>query len=396
VSVCLGTATTLKASSNAFCNNALVFDGIDDYVNVNQLLTGVTNNFTVEAWVNPTATHEIDAQSTTGVTGFNNQRYLIFPINGNTWATDHAGMGISVGTNGVSVYEHANNYMPALLVWQGTLNGWTHLAVVYTNKQPSLYINGVLVKTGQTSTKSYVHPSTGFGGGPYGYFKGSIDELRIWNMTRTASQIQTAKKTSLLGTTPGLVGYWKLNEGIGSTAVDATASNNTGTLSKGFNSLSGVNNLLMPPLTTTSASWQVPSTAPVSPTFTWSPATGLSATTGASVKATLTKPSTTYTVTDGVSTASVTVTTAQCGGRLAAEEVEVSNSSDKVYPNPFAGQTRLYIRTAEPEPLTIVISDLQGRVIESSTAHKTNEIIGVGEGITQGVYLLRAVHGNSV
>lgn len=62
-------------------------------------------------------------------------------------------MGISVGTNGVSIYEHAGGYMPPLLVWAGTLSGWTHLAVVYRNRQPFLYINGALVQTGLQSTK---------------------------------------------------------------------------------------------------------------------------------------------------------------------------------------------------------------------------------------------------
>ena len=28
--------------------------------------------------------------------------------------------------------------MPPLLVWQGNLNGWTHIAVVYKDKQPNL------------------------------------------------------------------------------------------------------------------------------------------------------------------------------------------------------------------------------------------------------------------
>ena len=49
-----------------------------------------------------------------------------------------AGVAISVGTNGVSVYEHAEGYMPALLVWEGELIGMNHLTVTYENKQPKL------------------------------------------------------------------------------------------------------------------------------------------------------------------------------------------------------------------------------------------------------------------
>ena len=61
-----------------------------------------------------------------------------------------------MGTNGVSVYEHGDSYMPALLVYDTPITGWNHIAVVYTNKQPILYINGILVRTGLTSLRPEV------------------------------------------------------------------------------------------------------------------------------------------------------------------------------------------------------------------------------------------------
>jgi len=135
-----GQATVLQASG-AQAPSALDFDGVDDVVQVpgatSLSLQDVANTFTVEAWVKPTAAHEIDDQRSDGTSG---QRYLIFPAHGGTAA---AGMGISVGTNGVSVYEHAGGYMPAVLVWRGALRHWTHVAVVYQNRQPSLYIRHV-------------------------------------------------------------------------------------------------------------------------------------------------------------------------------------------------------------------------------------------------------------
>nr|GFC57990.1 hypothetical protein [Tanacetum cinerariifolium] len=76
VSVTAGQAATLQASATQV-PSALAFDGIDDVVHVfdannpTQLahLADVTNNFTVEAWVWPTATHEVDMQSRSGVSG---------------------------------------------------------------------------------------------------------------------------------------------------------------------------------------------------------------------------------------------------------------------------------------------------------------------------------------
>jgi hypothetical protein len=168
---------------------ALQFDGIDDFVNITNDFENVFNSFTIDFWVYPTATHEIDTESNSGYDGVSGQKYAIFPTNAYDLGLDnnHVCVGLSIGTNGVSVYEHAANHMPALLVWEGTLNGWTHITLVYDDRVPKLYINGNLVRTGLTSTKSYVHPSPnnyfedGIGGGYWGYFNGAIDSLKIYD-----------------------------------------------------------------------------------------------------------------------------------------------------------------------------------------------------------------------
>jgi len=134
---------------------ALSFDGEDDYVSVTTPLTNVENTFTMELWVYPLTTHEIDTESTGGYPGTTGQKYAIYPPQGyQVWGSGHAGAGISIGTNGISVYEHSDFYMPPLLVWQGSIDDWSHVCVVYKNKQPRLYVNGILVKVGLTSKKT--------------------------------------------------------------------------------------------------------------------------------------------------------------------------------------------------------------------------------------------------
>lgn len=164
---------------------------------------GITNDFTIAFWVNPTTTHQIDAQSTGGTSGTGGQRYALYPAQGTAaWGAGYAGAGVSVGTNGVSVYEHAASYMPALLVWPGAVSGWTHVAVVYQAKQPRLYINGAHVATGLTSTYANVRPGLrssggtphndgGVGGGHWGWFNGGIDEFRIYDGALDAFQVAT-------------------------------------------------------------------------------------------------------------------------------------------------------------------------------------------------------------
>ncbi len=190
----------------------------------------ISNTFTIELWANPTAIITSDVERTSGESGISGQRYAVWPthIVAGTLPFDWGvGAGISIGTNGVGVYEHGDDYLPALLFWSGSLVGWHHIAVVYQNKQPSLYIDGELVRTGLTSTASIIHPGIDMiGGNPVGYgnFAGKLDELRVWNAARTPDQIRTNMHTTLQATEPGLDLYLRMNEGTGLTTADSSRS----------------------------------------------------------------------------------------------------------------------------------------------------------------------------
>jgi hypothetical protein len=131
------------------------------------------------------------------------QRYAVYPSHGShLWGTGHACAGFSVGTNGISVYEHTGCYIPAVLVYEAEIRGWTHVAVVYRDRVPSLYVNGRLVRTGPRSVQPYVHPSTGdnhpgrmiggIGGGAYGYFEGELDDVRVWGSALGDREVRAA------------------------------------------------------------------------------------------------------------------------------------------------------------------------------------------------------------
>lgn len=219
---------------------ALRCNGSTDYL-LADAHNSTTNNFTMEAWIYPTAPHEIDREPGEQYSGMQGQHYVIYPTHGAAWGEGHAGAGFSAGTNGVSIYEHAGNYIPTVLTYEAPISGWTHVAVVYHDGAPDLYINGKLVKSGAKSPMKYIHPSGGssrekqwvmggIGGGPFGFFEGSIDNVRIWNVARTGEQVHaTMDKTPLAA--PGLALSYDMNrsgEGQGLEVANSVRKNIAG------------------------------------------------------------------------------------------------------------------------------------------------------------------------
>jgi len=113
-------------------------------------------------------------------------------------------------------------------------NLWTHVAGVYDGSSMKIYINGILEKivpqTGNISVSNYPlfigkAPWT-----PYNNYNGQIDEVRIWNVARTADEIYTNMHKRLAGNETGLAGYWAFDETEGSVAADLSSNYNDGTL----------------------------------------------------------------------------------------------------------------------------------------------------------------------
>ena len=146
------------------------------------------DSFTIEAWIKPTTTHQIDTESNVGTSGTSGQKYLFKP---DQRGPANGGAGVSAGTNGISVYEHGDSYLAPLAVYSGTISSsqWTHLAVVYTNKKPSIYLNGSLVRTGLQSPRAHVYAPQAIGAGDYGYYSGLADEVVMYDRPLSAAEI---------------------------------------------------------------------------------------------------------------------------------------------------------------------------------------------------------------
>ena len=61
-------------------------------------------------------------------------------------------------------------------------------------------------------------------------FDGSIAEVRVWKTARTAGEIKSNMTVSLTGSEPDLQGYWRFDEGSGSTTADGSGHGFSGTL----------------------------------------------------------------------------------------------------------------------------------------------------------------------
>ena len=116
---------------------------------------------------------------------------------------------------------------------------WDHFAYVwsYDTQTHHFYINGVENIPNQGNAKSwsdlFTFPADGFTLGitgtasPLATRPCRYSEVRLWNYRRTPEQIRN-NMLAVPPDSPGLVGYWKLNEPSGSEIIEATGKHPNG------------------------------------------------------------------------------------------------------------------------------------------------------------------------
>jgi glycerophosphoryl diester phosphodiesterase len=122
---------------------------------------------------------------------------------------------------------------PGIASAELAVDTWLHIAGVYDGAEARIYLDGALKDTHTGISGNVIAGQSAYLGlNPDGgqYFSGQIDEVRVWNVARSATQIQDFMNQSLIGNESGLVGYWNLNEGGGQVAHDLTGNINDATL----------------------------------------------------------------------------------------------------------------------------------------------------------------------
>jgi hypothetical protein len=116
---------------------------------------------------------------------------------------------------------------------------WHHVAYTYDGATHLLYVDGVEVDS-QTVPADDRTPTSAWLGtdGSSNQFKGQMDEVRVWALTRTAAQVAGDMAHTPAGPHAGLVAYWTFDDAInGGSSVDLSGSGNTVTLGDGVASL---------------------------------------------------------------------------------------------------------------------------------------------------------------
>lgn len=114
----------------------------------------------------------------------------------------------------------AANAAPGLPV-----NEWVHIAIVWdaTTGERIYYQNGQMVASSNSGATGSVNLLSGCNiGKSYDntrWLPGEISELRVWNIQRTAQEIAD-NPYYVNPATPGLVAYWRFNDGEGSAIRD--------------------------------------------------------------------------------------------------------------------------------------------------------------------------------
>ncbi|MTI83431.1 MAG: hypothetical protein FH756_05870 [Firmicutes bacterium] len=105
---------------------------------------------------------------------------------------------------------------------------WHHLACTFDGTYAKGYLDGEYLGSFYHPGKISVSAATlQFGSrGSTSYLSNEyLDEIRIWDYARTEQQIKDAMYQELTGYEEGLLGYWKLNEGVGSIVKDSSLLN---------------------------------------------------------------------------------------------------------------------------------------------------------------------------
>ena len=177
--------------------NALDFDGTDDYITLaNESSFDLTSAITIEAWIKVDGSFD-DAWEAIVTKGESSWRlHRANTANTVSFSTNHGGTSDLPATTDV------------------TDGQWHHIAGVFDGSLKSIYVDGELENFAGIAIPIDVNNNPVLIGANDAQanrnFGGNIDEVRIWNVARSAADIKANKNLKLTGNETGLVAILQL------------------------------------------------------------------------------------------------------------------------------------------------------------------------------------------
>jgi uncharacterized protein len=206
----------------------LTFDGVKDYIDfgrndMGDVFAQGSTAFTVSGWVNP---HELTNKATSYGT-----RNVFFARSSEKYS-DNFEFGISeTGSLDVYIDECVSKGIKTLGQGELTIGQWHFFAIVFNSGQLTVYLNDREYNDslrGSSLNKATSSITLGATLHKQVYFKGQLANISIWNYPCTQAQIQTHRCGLIVGDESGLVAYWKLEEGQGTTVINKTGKSYQG------------------------------------------------------------------------------------------------------------------------------------------------------------------------
>ena len=220
----------------------LRFDGVDDRVTFGPALPLGSPTFTLETWF---MREGAGVATSTGTGGVLTAVPLVTKGRAEAEGSNvdmNYFLGIDVTSQVlVADFEDTINggnhpVIGTTRIWPGV---WYHAAATYDGTTWKLYLNGNLDQTlvGAFTPRADSIQHAGLGtafnstGVAAGFFKGQMDEARIWNFARSQADIQSTMGVPVTSGT-GLLGRWGLDEGTGTVTANSivTSPTTNGTL----------------------------------------------------------------------------------------------------------------------------------------------------------------------
>jgi len=215
------------ANRNSFSNvYSLLFDGVDDYVNLSDARGEIDVEIgTFSAWVKLETTG-INAPVFKFYVNSNNQITIIYINSAQELKYMYKAAGTNTQVQASSSIENDGNYHHVAMTWD------------VDNNRMKAYLDGAQFGTTQTTFGSWSGTATAFHLGHNAlsgsdFWKGNIDEVAIFDSVKDISALYNNGIPNNLVGESGLVGYWRNEEGTGTTIADQSGKGNSGTLING-------------------------------------------------------------------------------------------------------------------------------------------------------------------